>query len=107
MIYKNMAAVPLQQVLPVLFEAIPLQQDYLENRPLFRAIFELFKQQPQVLQPYLDKLLHVFAFVLDPSGPDMVGDEVRAQLIQVIGHLNASNPAQVQAAGLGPFVPGA
>lgn len=107
MIKKNVTALPLDQVLPVLFGALPLKHDFLENRPTFGAIFLLFNTQPQVLAPYTDKLLQIFAFVLDPSGPDMVGDEIRAQLIQLIGVLNSANPAQVQAAGLGPFVPGA
>ena len=107
LITKNTPAVPLDQVLPVLFDALPLKNDFLENRPTFGAIFLLFNTQSHILAPYLDKLLHIFAFVLDPSGPDMVGDEIRAQLIQLIGVLNSANPAQIQAAGLSPFVPGA
>ncbi|TCD64614.1 hypothetical protein EIP91_003848 [Steccherinum ochraceum] len=107
LIKRNLAAVPLDQVLPVFFDALPLKHDFLENRPAFGAIFLLFNTQPQALAPYLDKLLQVFAFVLDPSGPDMVGDEVRAQLIQLIGLLNASHPAQIQATGLTAFLPGA
>lgn len=107
MIYKSPNAVPLDQVLPVIIDALPLQQDYLENRPLFRALFELFKHQPQVLEPFLDKLLQVFAVVLDPNGPDQVGDEIRAELIQLVTLLNAQNPAKVQAAGLTAFLPGA
>ena len=107
MIYKNMNALPLDQVIPVLIDALPLQEDLLENRPLFRAIFLIFKTQPQVLEPYLDKLLQVFAVVLDPNGPDQVGDEIRAELIQLIGALNTQSPAKVQAAGLTAFLPGA
>ena len=107
LIKRNVAAVPLDQVLPVLLDAMPLKNDFLENRPTFGAIFLLFNTQSHILAPYLDKLLHIFAFVLDPSGPDMVGDEIRAQLIQLIGVLNSANPAQIQAAGLSPFVPGA
>ena len=100
------AAVPLDQVLPVFFDALQLRNGYLENRPVFRAIFHLFKTQPAVLHPHLDKLLHVFAFVLDPTGPDMVGDEVRVELISLVGMLNREEPAKVQAAGLTAFVPG-
>jgi len=107
LIIRNTAAVPLDQVLPVLIEALPLQNDYLENRPVFRALFQLFRGYPQTLYPYMDRLLQVFAHVLDPSGPDQVGDETRAQLIALIGALNQEDPAKVQAAGLGPFVPGA
>lgn len=106
LIKRNHVAVPLDQVLPVLLDAMPLKHDFLENRSAFGAIFLLFNTQPQVLAPYLDRLLQIFTFVLDPSGPDMVGDEVRAQLIQLIGVLNAADPAKVQSAGLGPFVPG-
>lgn len=104
MIYKNTAAIPVDQVLPVLFSAIPLTQDHLENRPLFRTIFHLFKTQPQVLHPYLDKLLSVFAFVLDPSAPDQVGDEVRAELIGLVAALYRESPENVKAAGLAVFV---
>ena len=106
MIVKNTAAIPLDQVLPVFLDALPLRNDYLENRPVFRAIFHLFKTQPAVLHPYLDKLLHVFAFVLDPTGPDQVGDEIRAELIALIGLLSREKPAKVQAAGLTAFIPG-
>ncbi|TFY80970.1 hypothetical protein EWM64_g3040 [Hericium alpestre] len=106
-IIRNTAAVPLDQVLPVLFSALPLKNDFLENRPIFRAIFHLFRTNPQVLLPYVDTLLPVFAHVLDPSGPDQLGDDLRAELIQLVGALNAENPAKIQAAGLAPFVPGA
>ena len=106
MIVKNTGALPLDQVLPVFLGALPLRNDYLENRPVFRAIFHLFKTQPAVLHPYLDKLLHVFAFVLDPTGPDQVGDEIRAELIALIGLLSREEPAKVQAAGLTAFIPG-
>ncbi|KAI9451749.1 ARM repeat-containing protein [Lactarius psammicola] len=106
LILRNAAAVPLAQVLPVLIGALPLQNDLLENRPVFRAVLFLFQTQPDVLSPYLDALLRVFGHVLDPNRPDQVGDEVRAGLIGLIGALNAQSPEKVQQAGLAPFVPG-
>lgn len=107
MIVKNTAAVPLDQVLPVFLNALPLRNDYLENRPVFRAIFHLFKTQPALLHPHLDKLLQVFAFVLDPTNTsDQIGDEVRGELIGLLSLLNREEPAKVQAAGLTAFVPG-
>jgi hypothetical protein len=105
-ILRNAGAVPLPQVLPVLIAALPLRNDLLENRPVFRAVLYLFQTQPEVLSPYLDGLLRVFSHVLDPSGADQVGDEVRAGLIGLIGALNSQNPEKIQQAGLGPFVPG-
>jgi len=106
LVLRNAGAVPLPQVLPVLFGALPLRNDLLENRPVFRAVLYLFQTQPEVLSPYLDGLLSVFTHVLDPSGPDQVGDDVRAGLIGLIGALNSQNPEKIQQAGLGPFVPG-
>ncbi|KAG7093478.1 hypothetical protein E1B28_007153 [Marasmius oreades] len=107
LILRNASAVPLEQVLLVFVDALPLKNDYLENRPVFRAIFHLTRTNGAALGPYMDKLLQVFATVLDPSGPDQTGDEVRGELIQLIGALNAQDPAKVQAAGLSPFVHGA
>jgi hypothetical protein len=106
LILRNAAAVPLAQVLPVLIGALPLQNDMLENKPVFRAILFLFQAQPDVLSPYLDALLRIFGHVLDPSKPDQVGDDVRAGLIELIGALNARSPEKVLQAGLAPFVPG-
>ncbi|KAE9406240.1 ARM repeat-containing protein [Gymnopus androsaceus JB14] len=99
LIVRNTAAIPLDQVLPVFVDALPLKNDYLENRPVFRAIFHLIQTNGAALGPYMDRLLHVFAVVLDPSGADQVGDEIRAELIQLIGVLNAQDPSKIQAAG--------
>jgi importin-4 len=107
LIVRNTTAVPLDRVLPIFVDALPLKNDYLENRPIFRAIFHLTRTNGAALGPHMDRLLHVFAVVLDPSGADQVGDEIRAELIQLIGVLNAEDPAKIQAAGLSPFVPGA
>ncbi|KAH9941479.1 ARM repeat-containing protein [Amylocystis lapponica] len=83
MIVKNTGAVPLDQVLPVFFDALPLKNDFLENRPVFQAIFHLFRNY------------------------GVVGEDIRGELIRLVGLLNAEDPGKVQAAGLGPFVPGA
>ncbi|KAG2110622.1 armadillo-type protein [Suillus discolor] len=103
LIIRNTAAVPLDQVLPVLIGSLPLKNDYLENRPVFRAIFHLFRTNPQSLLPFMDQLLAVFAHVLDPSGPEQIGDETGAELIALIGILNAEDPGRIQAAGLSAF----
>ncbi|GLB41795.1 putative ARM repeat-containing protein [Lyophyllum shimeji] len=107
LIVRNTAAVPLDQVLPIFVDALPLKNDYLENRPVFRAIFHLFRTNGAALYPFLDRLLQVFGHVLDPSKPDQVGDDIRRELIQLITALNAEDPAKVQASGLSVFLPGA
>ena len=103
-IIRHASFIPLEQVLPVFLGALPLK-DHLENRPVFRALFQLFETNGGLLYPYLDQLLPVFAYVLDPSG-DQLGDEIRAQLIRLVGLINQEAPQKVQAAGLSPYLPG-
>ncbi|KAJ4470445.1 armadillo-type protein [Lentinula aciculospora] len=105
LIVRNTAAVPLDQVLPVFVQALPLKNDYLENRPVFRAIFHLVQTDGAALGPYMDRLIQVFAAVLDPNCPDQVGDDIRAELIQLIGVLNTQMPEQIRAADLSAFIP--
>ncbi|KAJ6607522.1 armadillo-type protein [Mycena sp. CBHHK59/15] len=104
LIVRNVAAVPLDQVLPVLVNALPLRHDVLENRPVFRALFFLFRTNSAALHPYIGSLLPVFAHVLNPDGPDQLGDEIRGELIQLIGALNAQDSGAIQAAGLGAYL---
>ncbi|KAF9052288.1 ARM repeat-containing protein [Hymenopellis radicata] len=106
LIVRNTGAIPLEQVLPLWLSALPLKNDFLENRPVFRCIFHLFNTHSAALLPYLDTLLAVFAVVLDPNQTDQVGDDVRRDLINLIGLLNGEDPGKIQAAGLTPFVPG-
>ncbi|KAF9525156.1 armadillo-type protein [Crepidotus variabilis] len=105
---KYTTTIPLDQVLPIFVGALPLKNDPLENRPVFRAIFHLFKTNGQALFAYLDQLLPAFAYVLDPSQQkDQLGDdEVRSSLINLIGLINQEAPTKVQAAGLTPYLPG-
>lgn len=104
LILTNSQIVPLETVLPVLFDALPLDSDPLENRPLFRAIFLLFSQNPNYILHYLDKLIPAFVRVLDPNNPDEIGDENRANLIQLLASVNQHVPGRLQAAGLGAFL---
>lgn len=104
LIIKKAAALPLGDVLPVFLGALPLKNDYLENRPVFRALFLLFNTNPQALEPHLARILAVFAFVLDPSGPDQLGEELRGELIGLVRVLGQAQPQAVQGAGLGVFL---
>jgi hypothetical protein len=103
-ILANASLVPLDTVLPVLYSALPLEHDPLENRPLFRALFLLFSHDPNYVLNYMDKLVPVFAHVLDPSQPDEIGTENRAGLLQLLTQINGLMPGKLQDAGLGAFL---
>lgn len=107
LILRDTGAMPLDQVLPLFTAALPLKNDYLENGPVFRALFLLFKTNGAALYPFMDRLLPVFAHVLDPKNADQLSDEVRVELIHLIELINREEPAKIQAAGLGAFLPSA
>ncbi|QRW00314.1 importin subunit beta-4 [Ceratobasidium sp. AG-Ba] len=104
MLLKNSNSMPLDQVMPVFVSALPLKHDFLENRPVFQAIFHLSKTNPDALAPHIDHLLAVFAFVLDPDSQDMIGDDIRGELIQLVKGLGGSVPDKVNAVGLGAYL---
>ena len=78
---------------------LPIKTDFLENRPIFCAIFHVVHTKPGVLAPYLDKLLNVFAYVLNPDGADQLGDETRAGILELLVLFNGQVPEKIQAAG--------
>ncbi|KAJ7508279.1 armadillo-type protein [Mycena galericulata] len=106
LIVRNVAAVPLPQVLPILVAALPLRLAVLENRPILRALLFLFQTNGAALRPYIGDLLPVFAHVLYPAARGQLGDELCAELIRLIGALNAQDAGAIEAAGLSVFVPG-
>jgi importin-4 len=104
MMVRNLEAMPLDQVLPVFMQAIPCEADVQENKAVFSAIFHIYRNNQQVLAPYVDQLLSVFAKVLNPNGPELITAETRAEVIGLIGVLNQQDPAKIQAAGLAAFI---
>lgn len=110
LILRNTAAVPLNKVLPTFIDALPLEKDYDENRPVFRALFRLFKTNGRDLYPFLDRLLPVFRHVLTPSGEEdsseeeQIDQDIRSELIHLIGLINREVPDKVQAANLGIYI---
>ena len=89
-IVRNTTAVPLEQVLPIFIGALPLTNDFLGNRPVFRALFHLFRVHPTALTLYIEKLLSVFGHVLDPSLPDQLGTESRSELVTLMASVRLS-----------------
>lgn len=104
MIIKNGSAMPLDQVLSVLISILPLKNDLLENGPVFRAIFTLFRTNANLVMPELPKLLAVFKHVLDPSLPEQISQEVKVELVELIKAINQQAPEQVAQAGLNAYI---
>lgn len=111
-ILKDSNVVPLDQVLPILFEALPLKNDFVENRVVFRCIFALFQNAasdakilPALLQ-HIDRLLAVFSYVLDESREEQLGKDTREQLVALVRHLTSMDGVadKVRASDLARFL---
>lgn len=100
MITKNASAVPLEQALPLVVNTMPLQFDKLENKPVFNAIFTLFRVKAELLMPHIEHLLQAFAYVLlDPEHEDDLLPETKEELQALVAHLKQQMPDKVAAAG--------
>jgi hypothetical protein len=99
-ISKNASALPLDQVVPVLISVLPLKHDAQENTAVYRAIFTLFRSQPQLLMPHIDHLLSTFAYLLlDPTHEDEAEDKTKEELSALVEHLKGQVPEKVAVAG--------
>ncbi|TFK29742.1 importin beta-4 subunit [Coprinopsis marcescibilis] len=106
LIVKNTTVLPLDQMMPIFLSALPLKTDLLENRPVFRAFFHLFRNHGAAVVAFIEPILSVFAYVLDPNHPEQIGDEIRGELISLIAAINAEASDKVHAAGLSVYLSG-
>ena len=67
LIITSISPIPLAQVLPIFTAALPLKNDFLENGPVLRTLFLLFKTNGAALYPFVARLLHPFVHLLDPK----------------------------------------
>ncbi|KAM0750744.1 ARM repeat-containing protein [Meredithblackwellia eburnea MCA 4105] len=112
MILKNVAGLPLDQVVPVFLQALPLKRDFAESEKTFEALFALLRAQNPIVLQNIDHLLAVFAqalatttngFYPDTEGAQM-SEPIRNEAVELIKAINASQPDKVAAAGLTPFL---
>jgi hypothetical protein len=100
LVVKNPAALPLEQVVSVIVSVLPLRFDPLENRPVYAAVFAVFRHQPQVVMAHIDALLGAFAHcLLDAGNADETTDETKAEMGALVQHLKSQVPDKVAQAG--------
>ena len=103
MIMKHPNAVPVDQVLPVFTQALPLKRDFEENEPVYKLIFSLIRSQNAWVFNNLPQLLAVFAEVL--SKPDDLKPHTRQEMIEIIKALDSQFPAlSISASPLGAYL---
>lgn len=94
MIRANPSAVPLDHVLPVVFQRLPLSRDYQENTPLYEMIIKLYKDNNAVVMQLTETLMPVFASVLTAKDEQLVPD-LKVQLLELVRALDVQFPGLV------------
>jgi hypothetical protein len=65
MILISSKHVPLGQVLPVLFQHLPLREDFAEANSIFTTLTFLYEQHFTEIEPYLPKSIEMAASIID------------------------------------------
>ncbi|KAL9938395.1 hypothetical protein V8E36_003018 [Tilletia maclaganii] len=103
MILKRPDQVPIDQALPILFNALPLQEDHAEWAPVLTALISLVQGNNEVALSHLDTILQLFAHVLG-SKEELISPELRGQCVGFVSAIAGQVPDKVEAAGLKPYL---
>lgn len=103
MIMKHPNAVPLDQVLPVFVQALPLKRDFEENEAVYRLLFQLIRSQNEWVGNNMGALLTVFTEVL--SKPDELKPQTRHEMLEIAKVLDQQYPLlNIKGSPLGVFL---
>ncbi len=75
LIMANYKLIPLEQVLPVFVQNLPLREDFDENLSIFKSFTLLWTQQPDALLPILDGVIMVGLHVVHKNQYKEDGNE--------------------------------
>ncbi|KAF9586193.1 hypothetical protein BGW38_008731 [Lunasporangiospora selenospora] len=83
-------SVPLDSVLPVLMQALPIKQQLEENETVFKLLFSLIRSQNPWIMNNLPQVLRVFGEVL-PKEDDLL-PKTRQEMVEILMGLNQQFP---------------
>jgi hypothetical protein len=90
MIMAHQDKVPVDELLPVIVEKLPLTEDYEENKPIFDCITGLYQHQNSTIIGLTPQLIPVLAAVLsDP--PEQLEPETREKVVNVVKFIASKN----------------
>ncbi|KAJ3012062.1 hypothetical protein HKX48_006511 [Thoreauomyces humboldtii] len=103
MILKNPTLIPLDQVLPVVLDHLPIKRDFEENEPVYRCLLQLIRANNPLLLQSMSRMLNIFAQVLSPP-ENQLKDKTRADILELLATLNThhADTFQTMVAGMEP-----
>lgn len=95
MIMAHQEQVPVDDIMPVLVDLLPLSEDYEENTPIFECITGLYQHQNSAIIELTPKLIPVFASVLSEPA-EQLDDPTRAMVIRTVKFIAEKNASLIQ-----------
>eukprot|EP01127_Copromyxa_protea_P015361 TRINITY_DN4410_c0_g1_i1.p1 TRINITY_DN4410_c0_g1~~TRINITY_DN4410_c0_g1_i1.p1 ORF type:complete len:1067 (-),score=295.62 TRINITY_DN4410_c0_g1_i1:10-3135(-) len=93
MIRANPQALPMDQVLPALFESLPLKHDMEENKAVYPSISLLVQSKHPSIAPFIAPVVLLFTELLSSS---KVQEEVKQDMATTLKFLCAEFPQQME-----------
>ncbi|XP_013410822.1 importin-4-like [Lingula anatina] len=81
LIFANPEHVPLDQVLPVVLQFLPLKEDFEENVTVFSCIGKLYGAYQDKIVNFLPKLIYISAQVI---GTEQINQDIQNLLVQMV-----------------------
>eukprot|EP00818_Percolomonas_sp_WS_P000429 CAMPEP_0117437842 /NCGR_PEP_ID=MMETSP0759-20121206/1739_1 /TAXON_ID=63605 /ORGANISM="Percolomonas cosmopolitus, Strain WS" /LENGTH=1048 /DNA_ID=CAMNT_0005229501 /DNA_START=140 /DNA_END=3283 /DNA_ORIENTATION=- len=85
LVFYHTDKVPLQQILPIYLQTLPLREDFQENDPVYASIFKLIESQNPHAANNIHQILRVFA---ESLGNMDVSDQIQQKVVDVLKQLN-------------------
>ncbi|CCU75291.1 Karyopherin-like protein [Blumeria hordei DH14] len=95
MIMAHIDRVPVDEMLPMLVDVLPLKEDYEENGPIFECITGLYQQSHPTILSLTSKLIPIFNAVLDEP-KTQIETNIREKIVETVKFIAAKDPNIVQ-----------
>lgn len=95
MIMAHQDKVPVDDIMPILVDLLPLSEDYEENTPIFECITGLYHHNNSTIIELTPKLIPVFASVLSEPA-EQLDDPTRQKVIATVKFIGEKNRSLVE-----------
>ena len=98
MIIANAAHMPVEQVIPVVLQHMPLKKDFAENEPVWQCLEQLVKQRHAVIMQNMQLVIGQCASALIPQDPVQITTKTRSQIVDIAKQISSIDAAAFQSA---------
>lgn len=94
MITTHKSALPLEQVIPVIVQCLPLKEDFEENETVYNCLLQLYCDDIQLIKAHIPRILESISCVV---GTEKVKQDVQSTLVNFVKDVSVKYPRDYQA----------